>query len=191
MNLEKFIGVIGMSTLTATVVSVKKDTVKSGRNAGKTFYKVGLPGDQVLYAWSFKAIEGIKKGEKAKFTVEKRPGSNYISILSAEPTDEDIEDAEMSTEDAEISPFDDDDEGDDEIEEEKPKKRTYEPKSSYTPKSDTNPYINRMSALKSAIEYANYTAEFATEKQKALKESEILEIAKIFYAFIIGEEAEE
>lgn len=190
MNLENFIGVIGMSTLTATVVSVKKDTVKSGRNAGKTFYKVGLPGDQILYAWSFKAIEGIKKGEKAKFTVEKRPGSNYISILSAEPTDEDIEDEEMTNEDEEISPFDDD-EDDDEIEEEKSKPMAYEHKSSYTPRSDNNPFITRMSALKSAIDYANYTAEFATDKQKALKESDILEIAKIFASFITSGEAEE
>lgn len=130
--------------LTGKVINIVKDTIKKGANAGKPYYKVtveDVEGEHLLFhAWNYGVIEAIKVGENAAISYTETPDGKWRHIAnSIQVTD--INDGSDSNQ--------------------KPIER-------YSPAPETkqafqkdlkgsggnNIYINRMSAIKTAVEYA-------------------------------------
>ena len=118
--------------VTGRVQKITPATSKSG----KKFWKVGVEGnDNVLYAWDWKAIADIKIGLGARFEVEEQ--NNFLNIIKAETTTPgEVVDEPMPT-------------------------ATQPPSTSWKSRrrdavdSKDNPFITRMSCLKTAVDYFN------------------------------------
>jgi len=169
-TLSQFVKEFGMTKLTGRIDNIKKDTVKSGKSEGKAYYRVTLDSDQLLIAWSWEAIKDVKKGKQAEFTVEQK-GNFPPTILSSIPI---------------IDVYDDepDDIISDEPEEEVEEKKEFKKKEqSYGEKyTSNNPYISRMSAIKSSVDLFSGNLSKTADMDEVCED--IIVVAKRFLDFI-------
>jgi len=202
-----------MTKVIQIVTDIKKGTVKSGRNAGKAFYKLFLDNGQTVFAWSWPVIKDIKKGQAAVLVLEEGKG-DYLSVKESAPLAESIPSDDVDS----VEEDDDGTEefGEEDVEETEEKQVTPSFRSKKVervlktagvipykkPKSkdeywddkfqldlDKQVEIRRESCLKTAVEYASYCS--VAEGQNVLTEKEIIDIAKIFEAYVTGQEEEE
>lgn len=128
------------------VIAINKDTIKSGKNIGKAYYKVTMEdyeGEQTQFnAWAFDAIRNLQLGAYAALDYDVSPDGRFRHInASALIQDVNEMDAGAVRENA--------------IEPPPPASGT---KTSFGKKSkgldDTAIYIHRTSALYNAVEYS-------------------------------------
>jgi hypothetical protein len=151
--------------ITAFVEDVKKATAKNG----KPYYKVYLTGEQYpMTAWSYQAIEGLRKGREAVIHFEEDNG--FKRILDG------VSVTQTNAEDDDVGP---------EIPFEEPRKPIETPAAPRSRFSDSksdfgglsrDDRIDRQSALKSAVAYVGPNPEEPVEA--------VLDIAREFLAFI-------
>lgn len=196
-----------MSKIIEKVTAIKKDTVKSGRSVGKPYYRVTLGNGDTAFAWSFDAIRGVKVGEMAELIVESK--GKFLNITNSVPvgsqaqeipSDDDVDFEEEEDNDKATKVGWKDEEANPELKKDMVKGKNVFPykdinkvesvaskddywqaKFEYDLTKDKN--ITRMSAMKSAIEYANYCKPTDTAKFKTLSEEDIIYIAEIFFNY--------
>lgn len=130
--------------LTGKVTKIIKDAIKTGKNAGKPFYKVNIEdveGETLFFnAWAFEAIKDLQVGQMATVDYNLSPDGKYRHInQSVLVTDINQEAFPYgATKNA--------------IETPAPPREQFS-SSKTEAKGSNNSYINRMSALKTAVEY--------------------------------------
>jgi hypothetical protein len=155
-DFEKKIGALTIMEVIGRVTKITKDESKSG----KPYWKVTVDGnEQPLFVWSFGAIANVKINGGARFEVEQR--GNFLHVIKAEPTTnlEDFSEPEDPTTPPEAS---------------KPKVTARDAKD--------NPYITRMSALKTAVDYFNLVKANADAADPSLEE--VVAVATRFVEFV-------
>ena len=188
-----------MSKIIERVTSIKKDTVKTGKSIGKPYYRVTLGDGNTAFVWSWPIIRDIKIGDTCELVVEQK--GQFLNITAAAPIRSTADEIPSDDE----APFEDEEnteevaEGEPMEEEVKVKAKKSEtiyhrPKLNMSSKDDywqgkfeydmvKDKNITRMSAMKSAIEYANYCKPTDVAKFKPLSEEDIILIADIFFNY--------
>ena len=196
-SLNKFIKEFGMSKIIEKITAIKKDTVKSGKNVGKPYYRVTLGNGDMAFAWSWPVIKDITVGQMAEMVIESN--GKFMNIKAAVPIQASGTDEIPSDDEA---PFDEDVEVE-EVEEKKGKPIT--PRVSGYSVSNKDDYwnakfehdiekdiaITRMSCLKTAVEYCNYCKPVDAAKFKPLTEEDVVSVAKLFFGYITTGKYEE
>lgn len=192
-----------MSKIIERVTSIKKDTVKTGKSIGKSYYRVTLGDGNTAFVWSWPIIRDIKIGDTCELVVEQK--GQFLNITAAAPirstADEIPSDDDIDFEDEEAKDAVTKTNWEEEPMEEKVKVKIKEGEAPYRrPKlnmSNKDDYwqgkfeydmvkdrnITRMSAVKAAVEYANYCKPIDAAKFKPLPEEDIILIADIFFNY--------
>lgn len=75
---------VSLSTI-AKITDIRKDTIKTGKNMGKEYYKVYLDGQSYPWqSWTWTAIKDIRKGHYAKMSYDESADGRFKTILQAE-----------------------------------------------------------------------------------------------------------
>jgi hypothetical protein len=130
--------------LTGRVTKILKDTIKSGKNAGKPFYKVNIEsseGETLFFnAWAFEAIKDLQVGQMATVDYALSSDGKYRHInQSVLVTDIRQDDFDYSVTQTAI--------------ETPPPARTEHMSSKKETPDSQGDYIHRTSALYNAVEY--------------------------------------
>ena len=192
-----------MSKIIERVTSIKKDTVKTGKGIGKSYYRVTLGDGNTAFVWSWPIIRDIKIGDTCELVVEQK--GQFLNITAAAPIRSTADEIPSDDE----APFEEEEDAEEIVEEPEEGGTEFRSKKVKRVLTDAGkvPYkkvgskddywqakfeydiakdkgITRMSAMKSAIEYANYCfASTDASKFKTLSEADIIYIAEIFFNY--------
>jgi len=129
-------------SVTGFVETITSDVTKSGKNAGAKYWKLKLRGlDDTFFVWQWPIIADVNKGQEVDLAIDDSGDARFQRVIECVPViREGVEPPQEKT-----------------IEAPSPAPRPvsenqYQPKGS---RSDNNPYIARMSALKTAVEFLN------------------------------------
>jgi hypothetical protein len=153
-DFEKKIGALTIMEVTGRVTGITKCTSKSG----KPYWKVAISGNEhPLFAWSFGAITDIQIGSGARIEVEQR--GDFLNVIKSEPTS-----------------------GPDDLSEPEPPAEKVK-SNAWSRDSKDNPFITRMSALKTAVDYFNLRSGDGTGREAPSIE-EVIAIATRLVEFV-------
>ena len=84
--------------ISGIVENISKDQTKSGKNIGKTYYKVKIKDfDKLLFVWNYSVIKDVNKGDEVDFGVEEN--GDFLTAIDAVPVIRPERSEPMSTED--------------------------------------------------------------------------------------------
>lgn len=167
-DFEKKIGGLTIMEVIGRVIKISKEATKSG----KPYWKVYVDGQtNPLWAWSFPTIADVKIGDGARFEVEDRKG--FLHVVKAEPSAFNVDPEEEDvTGEGRISMKEDYDKAD----QKKVGLAAY--RGPVTRDSKDNPFITRMSALKTAVDY------FHLQPDSGPSLEEVVAVATRFVEFV-------